>query len=439
MNKKLLIVKVLVLFILVFIQLSTSAQTLELNQTQNLVISNPGFYPFSSLANNDLKDVFPTNPTLTLQFSNFLGSPCQIAPASDFQEIGTLNAISGNDTLTLNFSGAPPNVNEFGLSIVPQGGTCIFDLFITPPVITTSSTSTSTSGGIITGGGDDLLLPDSFTVFGGYLSDTLTGQLTNEMSNPLCGSSPFGIEPLVINGQGGNDVINVAVDGLGLGNPNFTGLEQKFQTLIPSETESFSFLPPENKKVAMSVYTQKLINKTDMTKIFLTAIFASDSESSSIMLGANRKFDSNIDVTLKDQIQNLYALAAVQHSIVSATMPWQLSNNGGYFITQGGGCLSPYCVIVEQGMIVVDPDGACTPEKLNKRRAGYKTFNPSKFFDPFPFASMTIQIPANSIVDPKHPLVSKVVRDNAYLILQPVPPKAKLIQQLKFSLEKKED
>ena len=58
------------------------------------------------------------------------------------------------------------------------------------------------------------------------------------------------------------------------------------------------------------------------------------------------------------------------------------------------------------------------------------------FFDPFPVASQTIQIPADNIVDPKHPLVSKIVKDNAYLILQPVPPGAMIIQQLMLSLNK---
>ena len=101
---------------------------------------------------------------------------------------------------------------------------------------------------------------------------------------------------------------------------------------------------------------------------------------------------------------------------------------------QGGGCVGPYCTIVESGMVVIVPGGACTPEKLNKRKAGYPTVNPSKLFDPFPASAMTIQIPTANIVDPKHPLVSMVLQDNAYLIFQPVPPKAKFTQQIKLNL-----
>ena len=173
---------------------------------------------------------------------------------------------------------------------------------------------------------------------------------------------------------------------------------------------------------------------TDETQIYVTGIFPSISEESTLMIGGNRIVnpEPKIEVTLKEQ--DLAALAAVQHSIVSATMPWQLSNNGGYFITKGGGCVGPFCTIVESGMVIIIPGGACTPEKLNRRKAGYPTVNPSKLFDPFPVASKTIQIPSQNIVDPTHPLISKVVRENAYLIFQPLPPKAKITQQLKINV-----
>jgi hypothetical protein len=183
-----------------------------------------------------------------------------------------------------------------------------------------------------------------------------------------------------------------------------------------------------------SSYTQNLVNDTDKTKIFVTAVYPTKLDS---------PFESRIadlEVTTKEQLPNLVALAAVQHSIISAKKPWQLSNNGGFFITQGGGCLSPFCVIVEQGMIVVDPDGACTPDKLNKRKAKYPTINPSKLFDPFPASQNTITVPVSSIVDPKHPNVSaRVNRDNGYLIFQPVPPGATLKQQLNFSITNEND
>ena len=107
--------------------------------------------------------------------------------------------------------------------------------------------------------------------------------------------------------------------------------------------------------------------------------------------------EPEIEVTLK--AQNNVALAAVQHSIVSGTMPWQLSSGNGFFIVKGGGCVGPFCTIVESGMVVIVPGGACTPDKLNKRKAGYPTVNPSMFFDPFPVAAMTIQLPTSSLTN----------------------------------------
>lgn len=433
MKTNITLLSILSTLTLIFLFLAATpaySQSIQFDTKQNLVISSPGFFPFAGVSNNIFKDAFSTDPNLTVQFSNFLGSPCNIAPAADSSEVGPKIRVTGSGEFVIDFGEAPPNRNIFGLSFVPEtGGTCIFDIFVKSPLVTTSSTS-----GGITGPGETFT-PNGLTVFGGYLSDSLTSQLSNEMSNPNCQNSPFGINTLTINGQGGNDTFNLVIDELGVPKISINPPERVLNQVTPSKKESFSFIVPENKNAAMAVYNQKLVNKTDTTKIYVTGIFPSLSEINPTMVG--RVFSPDIEVTLKDQINP--ALAAVQHAIVSATMPWQLSKPNGFFITQGGGCVGPFCVIVEQGMIVVDPDGACTPEKLNKRRAGYKTFNPSKFFDPFPVASQTIQIPASSIVDPKHPLVSKIVRDNAYLILQPVPPGGKLVQQLKFDLKNKKN
>lgn len=431
MKKNIFILLTVITSMLCSSQIRAIAQNLDFDTTQTLTVSGPGFFPFSTVPNNQFHDQFSTDPNLNVMITNFLGGPCTIAPASDFAEIGDQINLTGSMDLILDFSMSKLNVDLFGLSFVPTGSPCTFDLFITLPQ--TSSTSSSSSSGGITTGGDDTITPNGFTVFGQFLSDGLTNQLSNESNNQMCGSSPFGIEQLVVNGSGGDDsfIINNVFDELGL-SPSMSQRVLSNRAFNSTEPVVFTLATNENKKNANTVYTQKLTNTTDMTKIFVTAIFPSASEVNTVMLG---RVSPEIEVTLKEQ--NNVALAAVQHAIVSATMPWQLSPNGGYFITQGGGCVGPFCTIVEAGMVVIDPDGACTPEKLNKRKAGYPTFNPSKFFDPFPFASMTIQISAQDIVDPKHPLVSKVVRDNAYLIFQPVPPKAKLNQQLKLSIKKK--
>ncbi len=423
------ILYVVLLSSLLFFPLKTNAQTFEINSTfpQQVTISGPGFFPFSTISNDNFKKNFSQNMNLEATFTTFLGGPCTLAPAADFAEIGPTVSVSANGTFIVDFSMASSNASLFGLSFVPKGSPCTFNLLLTTP-----STSSSSSGSITSG---DLITPNGLSVFGTYLPDTLVSQLSNENNNQMCDSSPSGINPTMLSDQ---IFLNQLYDELLNRGPAGPQRTSDLKALTSAaEKNSFTLTIPENKDKAMAVYNEKLTNNTDMTKIYVTGIFPSASESSTTMA---RLSNPEIEVTLKEQTgANLIALAAVQHAIVSATMPWQLSSGNGFFIVQGGGCVGPFCTIVESGMVVIVPGGACTPEKLNKRKAGYATFNPSMFFDPFPVASNTIQIPASNIVDPKHPLVSKVVKDNAYLILQPVPPGAMIVQQLKFSLDKKKN
>ena len=406
--------------------LCSYAQTIEINSNQSLTITNPGFFPFSTIGNNELKNDFNQgNDIIMVQVSNFLGGPCAIAPAADFSEIGPQTIVSGNGPIDFDFSGASENSGTFGLSLVPKTGSCIFDLFITPPQVSTSSSS----GNIITG---NTIVPNSVTFLGGFLSQGLTDQLSNDTNNKNCQTSPSGINPAPFtNDAFVNDLYN---DLLNRG-PSGREADLKEFLSMSEDTRYFTLTFPENKSSAMTVYNQQLSNSTNMTKIYVTGILPSSTSENSTMLG--RELSPEIEVTLENQGGgDLTALAAVQHAIVSATMPWQLSSGNGFFIVQGGGCVGPYCTIVESGMVVIVPGGACTPDKLSKRRAGYPTVNPSKFFDPFPVASNTIQIPTENVVDPKHPLVAKVVRDMAYFIFQPVPPNSMIIQQLKIGIKK---
>ena len=420
MNKYFLNLVVVFIFSLSVLISSSFAQTLELNNNQTFTIAGPTFIPFTPTANDQLKNLFPTNSNVSLTFTNFLGSPCQVAPARDFSEIGDKTNVTGNTTLSLDFSMAGQNANLFGLSFVPNGGTCIFDLLITPPSAASISSSGSTSGTL-----SNTFTPNALSIFGGYLSDNLALSLLNGTADPSA-TEPNGIEISQFeNETQSTNVLDQIFNTLGIGS---TGTN--------NNTETSTLAIPTNKSTAKTSYDQKLTNTTDLTKVFATVLLPTliEEGSSSLTVG-NRVL--SIEKILKAQVPpDLIALAAVQHSIVSATMPWQLSPNGGFFITQGGGYLGPFCTIVESGRVVLIPGGACTPEKLNKRKAGFTTLSPSKFFDPFPYASMTIQIPTANIVDPKHPLIAKAVREKAYLILQPVPPKSKLIQKIKLTIKK---
>ncbi len=434
MNKQLIfILSVIVLSVL--FQGNLFAQTLELNTKQSLTVSNPGFFPLSNISNEQFKMSFQTINMIEVEFSNFLGSPCNIAPAADFSGISSPIRVSGNGTITIDFSSKPTG-GTYGLSIVPQGGVCLFDILAKLPNIPIISLSSSSSGAISTTGGEDttdIFNPNSFSILEGPLPQELVDTLSNEGNNPNCQNSPSGIDSNTLGQQGFYDrVFDSLTDEFN--SSNMTRENTRYLT-SKANTNAFTLTIPTNKKSAKGTFNLQLTNTSDKTKIFVTGIFPSQVETTTTpikSMGSKQITLDEIEVTTR--FQDIAALAAVQHAIVSATMPWQLSKGNGFFIVQGGGCVGPFCTIVESGMVVIVPGGACTPEKLTKRKAGYSTVNPSKFFDPFPFASMVIQIPTKDIVNPSHPLVAKAVREKAYLIFQPVPPKTMLIQQLMLGI-----
>lgn len=417
--------KLILLVLLVLItSVEAKAQTIEVGEKQTLSINSPGFFPFSTIGSNSLMSSLPNNPLLTITISNNTAGAFTIAPAKDFTEIGEKQTIMGNGTFTLDYSEAGPSFNgTLGVSIAPTQGISVFDLLVGTSNINTSSSSTSSSSGEpVTG---DLFSPDSFTILGTFLSDNLVSQLSNENSNKECSSEPTGISVSALSNTSLFDsVLNSVLSG--------NTAQRTVTNTASTDIDSVSITIPGKKLSVKSGYNLKLSNPTDKTKIYLTAIFPSVVENQTVMVG--RILEEGLEVTLKEQ--DNAALAAVQHAIISATMPWQLSNNGGFFITQGGGCTGPYCAITEQGMVTIVPGGSCTPSLVQKRKAGYPTTNPSKLFDPFVSASGVIQIPTSSIVDPNHPQVSKISKDSNYIILQPVPPGAKFTQQLKLNLNK---
>ena len=442
-NYKKVVIKLFLTMLMLFTPLSICAETpIIFGSNQHISVTQPGFFPFSNNANNDFIDLFPTNPNpgIDLTIMNFIGSPCKIAPAENFEEIGPQITVDANGNLVINFNfmGAPMNTDLFGFSFVPQAGSsCEFDFlpkFPGPPPTSTSSTS-----GVITvpgGGGDDTftITPNSISIFGGPVSNDLFNQITNEPNNPQCQNSPTGINRTGVNDILVDRIYQDFVKEVSRALPEQITQNTKALT-SKEETNAFTLVIPEGEDKAKAVYNQKLVNTTDMTKIYATILLPTFTESGNI---SARITEPDIEVSLKAQTgADLIALAAVQHAIISATMPWQLSKPNGFFIVQGGGCVGPFCTIVEAGMVVIDPNGACTPEKLSRRKAGYPTVNPSMFFDKFPVASKTIQIPTSSIVDPSSPLISKAAMDidNAYLILQPVPPGGRFVQQLKLNLK----
>ena len=159
MKTKLNLFCVILLAGLLSVPLLASAQTFDINSpvTQQATITSPGFFPFSSISNDAFKEGFAEDMTLDISFSNFLGGPCTIAPAADFAEIGSPFTVTGSSDFILDFSMASSNASTFGLSLVPKGSPCTFNLFITTPNISSSSGSISTSSGGIVSTNEELI------------------------------------------------------------------------------------------------------------------------------------------------------------------------------------------------------------------------------------------------------------------------------------------
>lgn len=422
MKIKFVVVLVLLICLTMILSKSSYAQTIEFDTNQSLTVSGPGFFPFSTTANEDFFEVFPTNPNLDVEFTNFTGGSCALAPAADFAEIGPQIIVMGMGVHTLNFSGASPNVGNFGLSFVPQAGPCVFEIFINKPQIVLTSTSSSSGGDIVI----DNLNPNALTVFSNFLPDSLVESLSNEDNNNQCSSNPSSINSA--------SLINLRPENL-IDTSAFATVPRITRFLSSSaDSNTFTLLQTTPKK-SKGVYTQSLRNDTDKTKIFVTGIFPSVVDPEEIRF-QTIELEGELNYTPKTQLPNLVALAAVQHTLISAGMPWQLGGPNSAFIVQGGGCVGPFCTIVEQGMVTIIPGGACTPEKLNNNKMKLGTVNPSKLFDPFAASQSTIQVPSSSVVNPNHPNVSaRVNTQNGYLIIQPVPSGANLKQQLNIQIK----
>lgn len=409
------------------------SQTIDFDSKQNFTISAPGFFPFSTTANSQFKDVRPMNPNLTVQFSNFLGNLCAVAPAADFSEIGPQIVVRANGDITLDFSNAQPTANQFGLSLVPQGGSCIFDLFIPKPQATLPSPTPTPEVTISLPPGEDALTPNALTIFSNYVPDDLANELSNEKDNIECKASLQGLTFIsVLSGDTPSETVFVTF----LGENTALKRISKITRFLNSNNEENSFtIVKTTPKQSMTVYSQNLFNSTDKTKVFVTGIYPSFVKELTTSIGLRT---SKLSTTKTPKNQSSSSVSAsIQHAVVSVAMPWQVSDNGGFFITKGGGCVGPLCTIVESGMVLTTPGGSCTQEKVTKRRTLYETITLSKLFNPFASGQKTVQIPLlSNIINPNHPKSSATINtSNGYLIFQPVPPNSKIKQLLNISVQ----
>ena len=120
----------LTLFLLVAFS-QANAQTVEINQSQQVSIPFSGFYPFSDTASQAVKEGLGSNPFVTVTITSFSGKPFSIAPAADFREIGRKQIVKSNGAYILDFRKGKKK-HTLGLSFVPKGKSTSANLVVEP-------------------------------------------------------------------------------------------------------------------------------------------------------------------------------------------------------------------------------------------------------------------------------------------------------------------
>ena len=112
------VIAVLFFFLIIIVLPSISQAPIEFNDAQEVTVAGRGFYPFSSEANSEFKDLVQEDTNFSVTITDFQGPPVRIAPAKDFREIGKKKKISEDGVYPLNFKKARKKTNTAGLSFV---------------------------------------------------------------------------------------------------------------------------------------------------------------------------------------------------------------------------------------------------------------------------------------------------------------------------------
>ena len=117
-------------FLMFFLQAPSFAQLIELNQEQDIVISGPGFFPFSSEANEEFKELVEMDSHVAIIINNFDGKKLKVAPAADGREIGRKINVRGDGAFVIDYK--KRSANSFGLSFVPKPRPTTITLTVEP-------------------------------------------------------------------------------------------------------------------------------------------------------------------------------------------------------------------------------------------------------------------------------------------------------------------
>ena len=119
-----------ILLISIFFYAPAFAQLIELNSKQDIVVSFPGFYPFSDEANNLFKELIQQNESVAIIITNLNGKGLKVAPAADNREIGRKKRFKRDGTAVINYK--KKRAKKYGLSFVPEGMSVSINLEVQP-------------------------------------------------------------------------------------------------------------------------------------------------------------------------------------------------------------------------------------------------------------------------------------------------------------------
>lgn len=462
MKNKLNILKInLVLLVLVFttfLYLPAYA-FVELNTKQTFTIGEPGFFPFSSIANSTVKNALKTNKKVNIDFENLIGGPLNVAPAADSKEFGVQKSVPLSGSLTLDFSKVPKTANTLGLSFVPLEGSTTITFTVslntttpetgpTPAPTEDVTTPEGTTQPAPTPEEEDLppegtkepngliirfgpvpipvdLLGELFGEAGICLDEIINSDILNDCIIPKLGK---GFQRALI------ECLVEQLRGKETSRTTNNKLSQITKYFTSSQEESNFVLDLEKLQKPTTSFNQIITNKSTETKLFATIIQPGLTDSTL----SSRKTNN---ATQKNQTDfNIHDPGITILETLISSKPLIKTENEEFFVGTGKKgdeekriCLKPSCSSFTDG--TTSNSASCTPKEISSRRVKFSPVQLSNFLEPFDTTSNENEtITAQTLSGPRVSQNVIINTGNAYVILQPVPPQARLAQRLTLNI-----
>ena len=277
---------ILIVCSFVFINSQALAQEIDFNNKYGFQFLNPGFFPFTTQVSTELKLLSLTKRKVNVEFVDFTGFPCYVAPAVDFNEIDIKTLITGNQTITLSYSKAKKKSNVYGLSFTPNGPVCSFSLIVTPIQPPPTSSGKSSSGSVT-------LSSSGVTSSGVLISSSSSSGNFNEPDfidiQPLSSSSSGTVQAMA-------------------GNTHEILLSNKFSGIWKAEDER-QIISPDSSSGLLPVTTSSIfLLELCVSNGKLTGMVNGEDIEGGIIVSQLPITEEQVNVVVKDKNNKLYGL-----------------------------------------------------------------------------------------------------------------------------------